>query len=276
MRISQVEVQLNLFRARAFGASFLMTAMSWGCWAQTLAPLRPPAVPLIAHDPYFSVWSMADRLADNTTQHWTGKPNTLNAMVRIDGSAYRVMGRSPVPRGRQGSPALDQKSVQVLPTRTLYTFSGSGMDLGLAFLTPALPDDLDVLSRPLTYIEWKASSNDGRTHAVSIYFEASGDLAVNTAEEPILSSRYMLDAQPVLRIGSRQQPVLAKRGDDLRIDWGYLYLAADKPDGLSMSAMMRADAQAAFEQTGRLPETRTISPSVHPPGAAFKTSSPQA
>src|SRR4030081_3233927 len=101
---------------------FLLAVVSCGCWAQTLAPIRPPAVPLIAHDPYFSVWSMTDRLADSNTQHWTGKPNTLNALVRIDGRTYRVMGRSAVPRGRQGLPALDQKSVQVLPTRTPYTF----------------------------------------------------------------------------------------------------------------------------------------------------------
>ncbi len=35
----------------------------------------------------------------------------------------------------------------------------------------------------------------------------------------------------VLKIGSQDQPILAKRGDDLRIDWGYLYVAAPKQAG---------------------------------------------
>src|SRR5438105_13013125 len=110
------------------------------------APFRPPAVPLVTCDPYLSVWSFNDRLTDADTHHWTGKPHTLLSLVRIDGKPYRLVGAQPV-----GAPALEQTGLQVLPTRTIYTFAGGGVRLTLTFTTPMLPDDLDVLTRPLTY-----------------------------------------------------------------------------------------------------------------------------
>ncbi|HLK66157.1 MAG TPA: DUF4965 domain-containing protein [Bryobacteraceae bacterium] len=235
---------------RSIHSAILVAALAFPAAAQTLAPMRPPAVPLVAHDPYFSIWSMTDRLTESPTAHWTGKPNSLNSLVRIDGKAFRLMGRE-----RQFPAPLEQTRLEVFPTRTVYEFSGGGIGLTLTFLTPALPDDLDVLSRPLTYVEWSVTSTDGAEHAVSIYLDAGAQLVTNTADQSVEWSRYSLDGQTVLRMGSREQPMLAKRGDDLRIDWGYLYLAADRPEGISAVAGLQQDARTAFESTGRLPDS---------------------
>jgi hypothetical protein len=220
------------------------------------AQMRPPAIPLVAHDPYFSIWSTSDQLYADGTKHWTGKPGSLTSFVRVDGKTYRIMGRE---RGNAAA-ILTQTSVKVLPTRTSYEFTGAGIKLGLTFLTPALPDDLDVLSRPLTYLEWSAASADGAAHDVSIYFDAASDLAVNTPDQAMNAARFQVDGMPVLRLGSQEQAVLARRGDDVRIDWGYLYLAADKDAGATLFTGDRTRARHSFDSSGRLPDSDDLAP----------------
>src|SRR5262249_13168103 len=129
---------------------------------------RPPAIPLIVHDPYFSVWSMADKLTDENTRHWTGSEQPLGSMVRIDGKAFRLMGQD-----RTTTAVMTQESVEVLPTRTIYKFSGGGVRVELTFLTPAIASDLEILARPVTYVIWTAQSSDGNAHQVEVYFDAS-------------------------------------------------------------------------------------------------------
>ena len=209
---------------------------------------RPPAVPLIAHDPYFSVWSMADKLTDENTKHWTGTDQAITSLVRIDGQTFRIMGRDP-----RALPALPQQKVEVLPTRTIYGFEGAGIRLKLTFLTPALPKDLEALSRPVTYLVWEATSADGKGHEVQVYFDASAALAVNAPEQAVEWSRFQLEGMQALRLGSQQQPVLEKDGDNLRIDWGYLYVAAPGNAHATEAAMSLGAARTAFTGGGALP-----------------------
>ncbi|MCY2995287.1 MAG: DUF4965 domain-containing protein [Planctomycetota bacterium] len=209
--------------------------------------LRPPAVPLVTHDPYFSIWSPADRLTDVDTTHWTGKRQPLRSLVRVDGRAFRVLGAEP-----QAVPPLPQTDVQVLPTRTICRFANTQVKLTLTCLTPALPADLDVLARPVTYLTWEVQSADGQPHAVQLYFEAGAELAVNVPSQQVLWERPAVAGLEVLKLGSSDQPVLAKKGDDLRIDWGYLYLAAAKAQQPQTRMVDGAAARRQFIQDGTL------------------------
>jgi hypothetical protein len=207
--------------------------------------LIPPATPLVACDPYFSIWSQADNLTDEDTTHWTGKPHRLTSMIRIDGKPYRIMGATP---GR--TPALKQTSLTVLPTRTIYTFEGAGIALTLTFMTPALPEDIDLLSRPVTYLTYDFRATDGKKHEVQVYFDASAELAVNTANQQVVWASEEAGDLAVCKVGSKDQPILAKRGDDIRIDWGYLYVAAPKDAVATRAFAGRGAVQGGFLDNG--------------------------
>jgi hypothetical protein len=210
---------------------------------------RPPAVPLVTCDPYFSVWSFADRLTDDTTRHWTGAKQSLTSMVRVDGKPYRVMGDQP-----DTVPALNQVGLRVWPTRTVFDFEGGGVHVALTFMTPFLPHDLDVLSRPATYITWRVRSLDGKQHAVSVYFDASSELAVDTPDEAIGWQHEEVPGLKVMRVGTRDRGrVLQRRGDDLRIDWGYAYVAVPEAFGPGETITDRRAAQQSFVAGVSLP-----------------------
>jgi hypothetical protein len=215
--------------------------------ARAPSAFRPPAVPLIAVDPYFSIWSAADRLTDAPTTHWTRRPHRLASLVRIDGAAYRIMGTEP-----DTLPALDQVRLTVRPTRTIYEFANDAVGVTLTFMTPALPDDLLILSRPVTYLTWEARSRDGKPHRVSVYFDSTLEAAVNQTSQEVTWSEDEAGGVTWLRGGTKALPILEKKGDDLRIDWGYLYMAAPAGPGTTHSIVRAGRSRGEFANTGAL------------------------
>jgi hypothetical protein len=236
---------MNLLRILALAAAPLV--------AQEPAPLRPPATPLIVHDPYFSVWSMSDRVNEQTTKHWTGSDQPLTGLIRVDGKVLRFLGSAP--RWSAPIPALPQVSQRLTPTRTLYTFRGEGIELRLTFLTPALAGDMETLSRPVTYVMFDVSAADGNAHRTRIYLDASSHLAVDTPAQKAMWSRHRAGDLEIVRMGSLDQRMLTRSGDNLRIDWGYFYLAARAP---AITLGTTARQRASYTRTLDLPPSHDL------------------
>jgi len=121
-----------------------------------------------------------------------------------------------------------QKNVDINATQTIYTFQCGPANLQLTFTSPLLITDLALTARPVSYITYKVSSNDGQPHDVHLLFSASADVARNTPAQPVVAGKIASPTLSVLRAGTVAQPILQKKGDDLRIDWGYMYVAVPK------------------------------------------------
>jgi len=230
---------------KAVRSLFVLCAVCLGV-SFAVGQQKVPATPLITHDPYFSVWSTTDNLTDADATHWTGSPQPLTGIVRIDDKPFRFMGHHP-----ESIAAMQQTRRAITPTHTRYEFRQNGITLELTFFTPAMMSDLDVLSRPVTYLTWSAKATDGGTHRVSVLLDVDPVIAVNDRSQQVVSFRNQTASLNVVSVGSRDQNILNRSGDNLRIDWGYFRIGVPKDENSAM-AIAPHPAQTFAEQ-GKIP-----------------------
>ncbi|HAK77961.1 MAG TPA: glutaminase [Runella sp.] len=385
--------------------TLLLLALS-GCLALTASmaqTLRPPAYPIITHDPYFSIWSTTDQLTDGPTRHWTGRPHSLEGIVRVDGKSYQFLGAPPtlyqallptgenkaydalytttkpstgweqpdfIPQGwktgsgpfgdspasrtpfhngkidkdgifirrefnydgqvdaskllltlindddvtvylngariftkpccageyihsplsAEGQKALrkgrnvlavhcispvgesfvdvglvsvvptaqavtaTQKKATVTATQTSYVFTAGPVELDVNFLSPLLMDELEVAARPVSYVTFSTRSLDNKPHSVQVYFGESALVATNVPSQEVVAETKKDGKLVYASVGTKEQPVLGKKGDNIRIDWGYAYLAV--PDAASSVVTGNPDQlKNDFKSKGQLTAT---------------------
>jgi len=225
--------------------SLLAGAMSLSCAA---IPLRAPSVPLVSVDPFFSVWSPADKLSDAPTEHWSGQAQPMSALLRVDGQTFRLLGTEP-----SDVPSMPQTACTVWPLRTVCAFADGAVHAELTFATPALPENLDLFSRPVTYVTCRVKSLDGKRHAVQFYYDVGGEIAVGSDEQTVVWQEEPAEGLASMRLGREQQPVLGRSGDRVRVDWGWFWLAAPAQGG-AVRAAAGAEARKTFAASGTLTE----------------------
>ena len=181
---------------------------------------RLPALPLIANDPYFSIWMPGDTLTSACPVHWSGAPKHLDGHIAVDGKEYVFLGQS-------SRPAMETRALRVTPTQTAGVMEAAGVELTVSFWSPALPDDPDALSTPITFMDYSLVSMDGREHAVSLRFFASAALCYDgVTPPPLQGDDFSCDGLNMAFIGQARQRVLGHSGDHITMDWGYLYMAS--------------------------------------------------
>lgn len=146
-----------------------------------------------------------------------------------------------------------QTRVELNATQTIYEFDCGDIDLTVTFTSPLLMHDLDLLARPVSYVSFKAKSKDRSSHNVEVYFGASTDIAVNSPEQKVTARQYDSANLAILKAGTEAQPVLEKKGDLIRIDWGHMYVAAPASANPTQYISPASQAVALFASGAKNP-----------------------
>jgi len=206
------------------------------------AGFRPPAVPLVQNDPFFSVWSAADRLTDVETTHWSGAKQPISIILSFDGKTRRLCGAEPA-----SVSALPQVDLRVRPTQTVYSFSEGGVKAQLKFSTDKTAADLDRFTRPLTYVtlcvegakEWDA------------VLTVSSAMATNDDSAEMTTNRCRIAGLEAVRVGRKKQRPFSLVEDFMRCDWGYAWTVGPKREESSCHWILAYDDFAGLRFLGR-------------------------
>lgn len=145
-----------------------------------------------------------------------------------------------------------QKSVDVLPTQTYYTFVCGPVELDVVFTAPVMIDDLDLISTPINYISYQARSTDKKEHDVQVYIETTPQLSINEMSQPTKANVIKRNGLNYIQAGSINQPITGRKGDLICIDWGYAYLAGKNGANTTVSLGEYEKMKSTFAQKGEL------------------------
>lgn len=204
---------------------------------------RAASIPLIMHDPYFSIWSSSDHLYDADTVHWTGKRQQIRGYLTVDKTVYCFMG------DKEFHQILPQISLDVTATATTYTFENDKVRLCCRFTSPLILSDPLLVSRPCTYIDFMVEKKNADN--VKLDFIVSADLVRQEKDEVAgFAGTFKQDFSYASMGRMRQQP-LGSSGDHTTIDWGYVYLAGNDKSTITYDATNEAIRCQAADLNGQ-------------------------
>ena len=183
-----------------------------------------PAYPLFIKDPYFSIWSMTDKLNDSNTKFWHGEEKRIFGYLYVDGKKYSFMGLD------EESIKLNQVELEVTALRTIYHFKGDDFTFDVEFLSPLTLLDYNLLSTPVCYLSYNFISSTH--HDVVVELIVNQEICYNTCYENVSrecrANRFNLRDFECVSVALERQLPMSHSNDEDAADWGTYYLAGEK------------------------------------------------
>ena len=185
--------------------------------------MRAPAVPLIAADPYFSIWSMEEKLPGFDTYHWTAVPQRLTGTLFVDGEPFVFLGKA------EGTPMEESFREMDLFTST-FLFETDKVLLMAEFTAPLIPQMPDIMARPLNYLTVLVRSKDGAEHDCRLQLTVCDEICLDRQfDAPTVFTSGSFGSYTYACLEREEQLPLSRSSDDVRIQWGRFYMATQTP-----------------------------------------------
>lgn len=201
-----------------------------------------PAYPLFVKDPNFSLWANAEGLNEGDVTSWWGESKKLYGFFKTEGKTYCFLGNA-ADFADCGAEKAEELSLSVTAFSTDYIFRAGKATLKLRFVSPLLPNDLTVLSRPVCYLEYEVKGADGE---LSLF--VNRNVACNAVNEDkrVRGGAVAADGYEAAFFGLARQLPLSNNDDAIGADWGYWYLSGEKAclaDDKELRAYLKENAK---------------------------------
>lgn len=177
-----------------------------------------PAYPLFVKDPYFSLWAQTEQLNEKDVIFWTGTEKRLVGYLRVGNELYRFLGSG---EGRKA----EQTELSLTAFTTDYRFCAEGVTLRLSFVSPLLPNDPSLLSRPVCYVNYELEGDRDAEIIVAV----EQNLCYNGKElRLVCGAALAMKGFETAFFGLKRQLPLSDDSDRIGADCGYWYLSGER------------------------------------------------
>ena len=224
-----------------------------------------PAYPLWVIDPNFSVWAQNDELNGDDTVFWTGLARRAYGLVRFDGKTFCFLGRI------NGAVSLKQTDVKISAFFTEYTFESERFTLIIKFVSPLLPNDLNLLSCPVCFTDYELKCVGDIPEDFSIALALDEEYCYNEERAETVGGVLPLENFEAAFMTRKRNLMLSNANDCVASDWGDIYLTGESCWFITSSALNRYVREGKAEYIRRKHERNYIMAVNRAPSGTFLT-----